>query len=462
MDEDLELETPDDHNCDRFVIYTHSSIHTAIASSLDGFCNVQIEKLSIIKSEHHLSSRLRYFWSQSEAEMLILQCLTSVDSTHMLLAKCKIDHYRQEYLRSAVTGGIRKHTCIIVHIDHNDVKEECNDYHWQFNFLCGWKQVTLDPLEPTSPSLPELLGETVSSHLTNRPVEFQHIIADLLLPCFNCIKYDSHFRAIEDVLTAAKEIAESSRFKAFLQTAVLKFIQNREIDITEESIATHSSWQIDVACDSSLLFRCYGLVGAMKEYMKQCIREPLLKILAFLEKYNAWFGSPRAVNDNTKITQFWQACFNNTSVFDIESTQLPQRFEVESFLVDCRFLDLKFPFFNVFHEKIEEHHEWIMRDVNTHMRCGEGHEYIVIDLAHKLMDILRGIHGLHYEQFIDLHTEDFCSDLYDTFSIEYAPALDKKMRLRIMGWLMDQLPIKTYEMNPLQTISPHICCIMDV
>ena len=435
--------------CSRTVIYTHSSVHTDIASSLDDVATVQVEKLSKFKSERHFASQMHHFWFEAEAQLLVLQCMTSHDAAHMLLAKSRIDEYRSEYLKSATTSSIIKHAFIIVHIDRIE-KEEKDVYPWQFNFLCGWEQYTLDSLEPSNPPLEDLLHGAVADHLVNT-VGLSKVIEDQLLWCFSCIKYESKSRGVNSALALAGEIAHSDEFIGCLKDQVLNYIRESE---RKNIVSSSNRWQVEVATNIGLLCQCSTLSGAMMEYIEKCVREPLARSIILLEQYGAWSGSPCQTGKADETADFWQACFHNPAVFDINMKDIPEPRGPESCLVDANFLELKFPFFKTFHDRIEGNKEWLM-----HQRSNDDSVILdmsVLSISDQLSDMISRMTEMHQEYYLEKNVEDYIADLYNVFSVVYASTMPSQTRSRVMKWLMNH--IASYDATDL-TVSQQIACV---
>ena len=175
-----------------------------------------------------------------------------------------------------------------------------------------------------------------------------------------------------------------------------------------------SGWQIEVATNNDLLYRCSTLSGAMVEYIKQCVREPLGKIIVQLERANAWLGSPCDPAVREATMGFWQACFYNPAVFDITSQSVPTPRGPESCLVDCNFLDLKYPFFTIFHDKIENHKDWLLNQGNSSNVDDQNERMAAV--CEQLTEVINHVPELQYEYYLQDNFQDYVSDLYNTFS----------------------------------------------
>ena len=82
---------------------------------------------------------------ESTDNMLILQCnVATVNAGCMKLAKFIIEQFRSDFIakKDQMENVMpTKHACIILHI-HRDQESTLAS----FNFMCGWKQVTIENL----------------------------------------------------------------------------------------------------------------------------------------------------------------------------------------------------------------------------------------------------------------------------------------------------------------------------
>src|SRR6266536_386327 len=98
--------------------------------------------------------------------MLVLQCDT-VNAGCIKLAKFIIEQFQNEFITKKAKNQIEqkmpmKHACIILHIHRGQESTPVS-----FNFMCGWKQVTIETLSrndiPVSSLLDGSLSEILSS-----------------------------------------------------------------------------------------------------------------------------------------------------------------------------------------------------------------------------------------------------------------------------------------------------------
>ncbi|XP_033124618.1 uncharacterized protein LOC117122951 [Anneissia japonica] len=426
--------------CTRTVIYTHSSIHADVRESLNDLVTVQVEKLSKFKSERQFAAQMHHFWHEADEELLVLQCITSHDAAHMLLAKNRIDQYRSEYLNVIEAdheSSVLKHACIIVHIDRGE-KEDVEMFPWQFNFLCGWEQFTLDTLEPTKPPLDDLLQGSVSEMLAGL-VDLDSIIQEQLLWSFSCMKYENQSRDVNSAMKLAADVAKSHDVVSCLKMQILEYIKKLEKKYENPSLGSYTGWQVDVASNPDLLYRCSTLGGAILEYIKQCVKEPLARSIILLERSSAWTGSPLSTDMPEDTVEFWQTCIYDQAIFDITAKDIPEPRGPESCLVDCRFLELKYPFFRIFHEKIESNKDWLLHE--SHTPSSSDHDERMECLIEQLAAIVAQMPELHHEEYFTNHIEDYIHDLYNTVSSEFAPNMPCHMRVELMKWLLTQVTL---------------------
>ncbi|KAF0550871.1 e3 ubiquitin-protein ligase [Gigaspora margarita] len=171
----------------RFIINTFSNINTDVAECLRDLFTCQVDKLSTFKTETQLQNRIKWFWEESDKKMLILQCdITTVNGGCIKLAKFTID----EFLRKNPDNP--KYICIILHIQRDQ------SYMSSFNYMCGWKQVTIETLTPQMKNLSTILNSSLIDIIKNE-FKFQDILKHDLLWCLLCIKYPSTSKSVDHI-----------------------------------------------------------------------------------------------------------------------------------------------------------------------------------------------------------------------------------------------------------------------
>ena len=132
--------------------------------------------------------QIKHFWLESTDDVLILQCnVTTVNVGCMKLAKFIIEQFRSDFIAKKDQMEYNmptKHACIILHI-HRDQETLTS-----FNFMCGWKQMTIENLSRTDIPLYGLLSGSLSD-VIDSAYPFERILEEELLWCLLCIKYPS-------------------------------------------------------------------------------------------------------------------------------------------------------------------------------------------------------------------------------------------------------------------------------
>ena len=354
----------------KLLIMTHSNIHTNVIDCLDRLMECQAKKLSSFKSEKQLTKQLKQFWKDPETELLVLQCKPDLDATHMLLAKSIIEQQRAEFVSATAESKphSKKHVCIIVH--EQRVKKECevDESNWQFNFLSGWRQITVDVLEKPILPITSLLDVGLVDLLNTSSLPFESIASDELLWCFMQIKYQvaQQSQLTDTILQLVQNVRSSPKIMECFKELTSRWIEerlNQEVhDDFLESLGT-SVWQISVAFDRQALLSSSTLTGAMQRYVSHLVRRPLARIIYFLESESAWLGNIRrgGTEADEEDLQVWLDLLLDKSIFDIDEIPEPQG--AESYLVSSQFPTLQYPFSNVFIEKVESTKEIFLEDL---------------------------------------------------------------------------------------------------
>ena len=126
--------------------------------------------------------------------MLILQCdVTTVNAGCIKLAKFIIEQFRSEFIAKKVRDMPMKHACIVLHI-HRDQESTLAS----FNFMCGWRQVTIEALSGNEISTLSLLGGSLSD-IINSAYPFEKILQQELLWCLLCMNYPSNDKSTNQI-----------------------------------------------------------------------------------------------------------------------------------------------------------------------------------------------------------------------------------------------------------------------
>ena len=346
------------------IVMTHATVHTDITRCLNDGTSTsttyQLERLGSYKSEKQLEDRIHNFFS-SDKELLVFQCRPEFDGEHMLLARSIIEDKRNSYAKMYQESRKgRKHVCILVHV-RRAVKE--STVRWQFNFLSGWKQVFIDALEIPSIAVNEMRKETIDHLLTESIWSFQVFAKQCILWCFNCIKYTQNPRQEESILQIAKNLFLSPNVTTAIQKLVVEHVSPTNDAVSAE---VGESWQVKVACDIELLLNSSTVSSAMEQYLSLLIRQPLAKIIYFLERENAW--PPHlffAYEDMAEYEDVWCDLLLNSSTFNI--AEIPECLGADSYSVGGVRVNLKVPFSQVVFNSVNAGRSLVMKEYTQAM-----------------------------------------------------------------------------------------------
>ena len=335
----------------RLVIMTHSNIHVNVSQCLDGLVQCQTEKLSAFKSEKQLTKELERFWGSSDS-LLVLQCKPELDASHVLLAKSIIEQHRETYIKRAIDKNQWrvKHVCIVIHVQRESEANKAENQRWQFSFQSGWKQVMIDVLEDTVLPVTECLDVSVMQLLESKALSFEDVASEQFLWCFFRIKYPPFVQPPwDDILQLEDLLRSSPKILACFKELVSRWLAKRAaLDLHGDL----PSWQYFVACDRQALINSLHLVGAIQHHVSHLIRQPLAKIVYFLEKESAWpwflFQQDTLHEEELRV---WQQLIMDRDIFDIDD--IPDHQGAESYFISERRVQLKFPYFSVFYKNVE-------------------------------------------------------------------------------------------------------------
>ena len=438
------IKNTSDGDCHKGVVYTYASIHTDLIGSLkdNGDHGIRLEKLSHFKSERQLSSALHQFWLESSDNLLVLQCSSTLDAPRMLLAKCLLDQYSKQYCGSCYQKGnkAKKHVFIIVHIDRNEQTHQDDQPSWQFNYLSGWQQVTIDDIVSCKPGLSVLVRKSVTKLIAEKHVESEVLAKDQIFFGMTCMKYVVKQRELHEIKTLVDKLTSCPQFLDLLQPHILHAIEDEEVKASGTMI--HScSWQVKVACNKELLGTRSTLSAALMEHIKTCIRRPIGKIMYFLEQNCAWFGIPSS-DQPDDTSEFWKICFKSDKLFDINSPLIPEPRGLETCMVYNKLQDFKYPFFMVFHEKIESHRELLLNEskqIEVELCNTVTDDHIVDRLSSYLNNMMENsVPQLDCNSYLEEHLVAYYEDLCMKFAEEHFVDVDSPDSLQFVRWLFDK------------------------
>ena len=130
--------------------------------------------------------------------MLILQCdVTAVNAGCIKLAKFIIEQFRCDFIANQedqmALNMPTKHACIILHLRRDQESNLAS-----FNFMCGWKQVTIEILLRNNIPLYNLLDRSLPDVISST-YPFEKILEQELLWCLLCMRYPSNFKSVNHI-----------------------------------------------------------------------------------------------------------------------------------------------------------------------------------------------------------------------------------------------------------------------
>ena len=420
------------------IVMTFSNIHTDIQECLGSNVKCQVEQLGAYKSEKQFTETVNHFWTTFEAKLLVLQCKPELDAEHMLLARSIIEEKRtahQQAFQETAGEKRRKHVCIIVHVQ----REGTINLTWQFNFLCGWQQAFLDVLEAPLVPLNKILSSNVTDLLNSTIWPLRKIAQDVLLWCFTCIKYKRQQRPLNSILNIVRNLFESKKVDMSIKQLVLQWIKAHEE--TENKVTGFSKgWQVKIACDRQALVNCSTLYSAMKFYVSQLVRQPLAKIIYFLEKENAWPLHVFSQWDNgiskTAYEEMWCELVLKEDIFKL--AEIPKPLGAETYTLDGVNLQLHLPFSQLLINRIDgvkelflEDHAQLKENENNVDETGQLIPSIHVQQMKRYSDIISNLVP-EIEEFPPNSFNSYTNDLFDLTSRDFNPKLNRQQRVSII------------------------------
>ncbi|RIA86037.1 hypothetical protein C1645_741134 [Glomus cerebriforme] len=318
------------------IVNTFSNINTNVKSCLQGLLSCQVDKLPTFKSEAQLSNRVKHFWLESTDQILILQCdVTTVSAGCIKLAKFIIEQFRNEFIakkdQMEQEMPMMKHACIILHI-HRDQESTLAS----FNFMCSWKQMTIETLSkndiPTSSFLDRSLSEIINS-----TYPFEKILQEQLLWCILSGK-NNQFTFNSRVLN--EKIPE---YPGFIKSLKAKILERVEENCTND-------WQFKVASNKQNLYPYASFSLALQAHIKTLVRKALERLSAI----KTFFYVDDLKNSNEKyevLLKFWQQIYMDKKIVKIIDLPNPKP---DGYIMPAGSLyDLKFPFSLYFMKQID-------------------------------------------------------------------------------------------------------------
>ncbi|CAG8562549.1 11938_t:CDS:10 [Diversispora eburnea] len=329
------------------IINTFSNINTDVKECLEKVMQVQVYKLSTFKTESQLHNRVKHFWFESDDQMLVIQCdVAAKNSGCIKLAKFIIEQYRNEFLQIKTQKMRAKHACIILHI-HREQETQ----FLSFNFMCGWRQVTIETLVPQEKHLSALLDGSLIN-IMESIYPFEEILKQELLWCLLCIKYPSTENSINHIKIISSEIFKHPNFVECLKEKTFILINKK---------SSPTDWQYHVASNKQLLYPYSSFSAALQAYIHSFVRNPIAKMLYSLEKLSAiktFFDIDQPEN-RIESLKLWKDMFDDPIVMATDDLVDPD----PGIYTLPQIYDLRFPFSYYFMKRIDDFKEEYLEEI---------------------------------------------------------------------------------------------------
>ncbi|RIB28541.1 hypothetical protein C2G38_2028448 [Gigaspora rosea] len=396
--------TADGH---QVIINTFSNINTDVKVCLQGITTCTVLKLSTFKTEAQFQNRVKHFWFESpNIQTLILQCdITTVNFGCIKLAKFIIEQFRADYLKQKenADNAITKHVCIILHI-HRDRKTSFES----FNFMCGWKQVTIESLNPQEKSLSSLLNGDLCD-VINNVYSFEEILQQELLWCLLCMKYPSDVKSINHIKTLNAEIPQQPDLVDFLKIKTFEWLQNN----------SSNDWQYHVASDKKLLYPYSSFSTALQSHIRALVRIPIAKLLCCLERLfitKTFLNLKCSTSKHSKLLlEFWKQMINDKDLLNTDELSEPKP---DGYIMSKISYDLQFPFSYYFVKQVDTFKKLYEEEIrllqenptNIDPNTGKLYDYIfedyIMGLKNNIMTSIPNINIFPLECAPELFLED--------------------------------------------------------
>ncbi|CAB4494066.1 unnamed protein product [Rhizophagus irregularis] len=399
------------------IIDTFSKIYTDFKSSLQDYLRYQAHNLSIIKTEVQISKIVKDFFFESMDQVLILQCdINTINIKCVKLAKYIIEQFRSEFLAKKETYEINmpiKHACIIFHI-----RRDYESNLIKSNFICGWKQITIESLKsPEAPLMDFLdkpLYEIINSEFFEKIVgstkPFEKILKDELLWCLSCIKYQHS--NVNYISTLSNQILSNSIFVNCIKTKTFEWV-----------LENCKNWQYEVVLDKTYLSKFTCLSLALQDYIRIIIKQTVAKIIYSLENLSAlttFFNyNNKESKIKTELSDLWKHFFMDNTTININNLcePKPSIYKISHLMIN----DLEFPFSYYFLDQINFYKKLYYEELDILKQVLENDDGLIEnhleDFKNNLISIypnfeyLQKYSELYYNDFIKINLSIYSTKL---------------------------------------------------
>ncbi|CAB4393294.1 unnamed protein product [Rhizophagus irregularis] len=405
------------------IVNTSSKININIKFCLQDLLGYQAYNLSVFRTESQFSNMVKNFFFESTDQILILQCdIKTINAKYIKLVKHIIEQYQNEFWAKneqfKTNNPIKhvKYVCLIFHI-----QQDYEPNSLLSNFICGWKRIFIESLEPPEIPLIDLLDkslyEVINSKLfdkiVNSTMPFEKILQNELLWCLSCIEYQHSNECYENYISLlSKEILNNSNFIQCIKTKTFEWI-----------LTNCKNWQCEVALNKknySSKFTCFSL--ALRNYVIIIIKQTISKILYSLEKFSAISTFFNNKNDESKVkkelSELWKIFFMDNAIINIDNLCEPKP---SMYIMSRSINDLEFPFSYYFMNLINYYEKYYFEELDILRQDSENinnesYEDHIEDFKNNVISIHPYFEYL--QRYSEFYYNDFIRIILSTYSIK--------------------------------------------
>jgi serine/threonine protein kinase len=431
----------------KLVVMTFSSVHESpepFAKKIGLHC--RRNALGAFKSESEFVQCVDEFWKDDKADLYVLQVNANTDAKHVLLAKSNLEERWSEY-----HGKLHKkpkHICIMMHVDREPRDSEGM---WQFNFLSGWDQVTLDALSGRAVEIQNVRTQAIEDAFRMGNVE--KILREEISTCFYDIGYPPGSKSIEHIRAVVNQMSEQTdeacEFITNLKTRVIQWL-TRQPD-------TDNHWVQQLARNRRYLEESTTLANAVLRHMRAQVREPLAMVLFKLEELDTLRTYFRMAKNNTPrhLLTTWLGLVQDELITDISDLKPNETRSLRGYNLNRV---LVFPFSWYFFKRAESFRDMFTDEVRKIEQDNDSNEeytaaiqYIGPKYCSAIKDRVEEMDEPWFMENIHVYFEDVCSllnlgtNLPDRYSVVQSllerrdpHAMQTPMAIHVGFWLHGQ------------------------
>ncbi|CAB5385552.1 unnamed protein product [Rhizophagus irregularis] len=397
------------------IINTFSKLNTDINSCLKDFLRYQLYNLSIFRTEAQFSDLVKKFFFESADQILFLQCdVKTINTKCIKLVKCIIEQFQDEFFTKRDTNMPMKHVCVILHIQRGYESVTSN-------FICDWKQVTIESLEPPEvpsidlldKSLYDIINSIQFEKIINSTMPFEKLLHDELLWCLSCIEYQQSDEYYKDyVSTLNKQILNDPYIVECIKTKAFEWISEN-----------CKNWQYEVASNKEYLSKFDYFSMALQNSVRIIIKQTIAKMLYSLEKLSAtstFFNNEnrKEFDEERELSDLWKRFFMDNTIINIDNLCEPKP---SIYKIPYLINDLKFPFSYYFMNLINNYEKYYYEELDILKQVSENinnelYEDHIEDFKNNLISIHPNFEYL--QKYSEFYYNDFIRIILSIYSIK--------------------------------------------